>query len=194
MEARRWFLTLGILCGCDSLASPAGDAGVGPGDHAAPEPLSPDLLAACPESERFERAGANECTAIGCQSGYSLNVSPSSGWQPGAYRFELTVDGRAVKCTGALPLKACAERSFSCDADGVRLGESGCALEASQQGIAGIAFDGFPLALSMRVLRDGVEVVSAELTPVYRAGQPNGPGCDPICCSASDELRVTVNR
>jgi hypothetical protein len=152
------------------------------------------LIAACPEAERFERTVANQCTEIGCLSGYTLNVSPSSGWAPGAYRFELTVDGRVVTCTGAIPLRACAGQSFSCDADGVRLGESGCALEPTQQGIASITFDGFPLALSLRVLRDGAELASAELTPLYAAGQPNGPGCDPICCSASDELSVPVTQ
>jgi hypothetical protein len=103
------------------------------------------------------------------------------------------VDGRAVTCQGSLPLKTCGERSFSCDTEGVRLGESGCALPAGQQGLANITFTAFPLALSIRVLRNGDELASAELTPRYTAGQPNGSGCDPVCCGASGQLMVPAN-
>jgi len=192
MQLRRLLLSLVFLCACDSLATPVGDAGVHHGGHSEPEPLPPDLVAACPDSAQFERTGKNECTAIGCQSGYNLDVSPSSGWAAGAYRFELTIDGRAITCQGTIPLAPCSERSFVCDAEGVRLGESGCALGSTQQGIARVSFDGFPLAISVRVLRDGNALASAELTPVYKAGQPNGPGCDPICCSASDAITVSA--
>lgn len=187
MDLRRLVLALGLLCACDSLAAPVDD-----GDQTELEPLPPELVAACPESELFKRTGSNACTAIGCQNGYNLDVSPSSGWAPGAYLFELIVDGRVVNCGGSIPLKACGEPSFSCSADGVRLGESGCALEPTQQGIASILFDGFPLALFVRVRRDGEQLVKAELSPVYALGQPNGPGCDPICCGASDTLTVSA--
>jgi hypothetical protein len=190
MSFRRVFFSLGFLCACESLASPVSDAGVHNGSHTEPEPLAPDLIAACPEAEQFERASRNECTAIGCSSGYNLDVSPSSGWTAGAYSFELDLDGRAITCQGAIPLKACGERSFSCDVEDVRLGESGCALPATQQGISNISFEGFPLALSVRILKDGNELTSAKLAPTYKAGQPNGPGCDPICCSASETLTV----
>jgi hypothetical protein len=185
----RLLLSLCLLCACDSLASPAGDSGTHHGGPE-PDPLPPELITACPESTKFQRTGKNECTAIGCQSGFNLDVSPASGWPAGAYRFELSLDGRAVSCEGAIPLKPCAERSFVCDADGVRLGESGCALEPSQHGISNLFFEGFPLALSVRVLRDGNELTSVELEPSYKAGQPNGPGCDPICCSSSAMLTV----
>jgi hypothetical protein len=143
---------------------------------------------------RFERSGSGACTEIGCLSGYSLTVSPSSGWAAGDYRFELTVDGRAVICEGSLPLKDCGTRSFSCDADVVRLGESGCALPSGQQGIATVTFSGFPLAIALKVLKDGSELMSTELAPSYKAGQPNGPGCDPICCGASAELTIPAAR
>jgi hypothetical protein len=190
MSFRRVFLPLGFLCACESLASPASDASLHNGGHTDPEPLPPEVVAACPEAKQFERASRNECTAIGCSSGYNLVVSPSSGWTAGAYSFELDLDGRAITCQGAIPLKACGERSFSCDADDVRLGESGCALPATQQGISNISFEGFPLALSVRILKDGNELTNAKLTPTYQAGQPNGPGCDPVCCSASETLTV----
>lgn len=182
--ARQW---LGIisLCACDTLGPP------GPVSNAPePEPLPPDLVAACPESVRFERASSRECTDIGCVDGLRLTVSPSSGWAAGAYRFELDVDGQAVTCQGSFPLQSCEQRSFSCDADTVRLGVSGCALPGNQQGIADIAFEGFPLEISVRVLRDGTELASTTLEPAYKAGQPNGPGCDPICCGASGQLTV----
>lgn len=189
MDFRRLVSVFGLLCACDSLDSPS-DASMQMGGRPEPEPLPADLVAACPETAGFDRTSKNECTAIGCSSGFSLDVSPSGAWAPGAYRFELAIDGREVVCEGALPLKPCAERSFSCDADGVRLGESGCALEPAAQGIASIALDGFPLALAIRVLKDGEELTSTELTPTYKAGQPNGPGCDPVCCSASGTLTV----
>ena len=190
MRFRRVFLVVGLLCGCESLADPIADASVHSGGHREPEPLPPDLVAACPESEQLERASKNACTDIGCRSGYNVDVSPSSGWTSGAYSFELDLDGRAITCQGSIPLKACGERSFLCDADGVTLGESGCALPSTQQGIATISFEGFPLAVSVRVLKDGSELASAKLTPGYKASQPNGPGCDPICCNASGSLSV----
>lgn len=187
MNYRRSLFVLALLCACDSPSAPSGnDSGAAP--------LAPDLVAACPDSERFERSGKDECTAIGCQSGFSLSVSPSSGWAPGSYRFELNVDGLAVTCDGVIPLQGCAGPSFSCDADGVRLGESGCALDPAQHGIASVLFDGYPRALSIRVVKDGAEVTNTQLTPSYKAIQPNGPGCDPICCSASGELTVPVRR
>jgi hypothetical protein len=185
MSFWRSAFVLGVLCACDSTTTTVD--GDGPSE---PEPLPADLIAACPEAERFERSASGPCTQIGCVNGYMLNVSPSSGWASGAYRFEITSDRTAVTCQGSLPLKACSEQSFSCDADGVRLGESGCALAAGQQGISTIMFEGYPLALSVRVLRDGEELANVELDPVYSAGQPNGPGCDPICCGATGELTV----
>lgn len=130
------------------------------------------------------------CTDIGCRNGYNVDVSPSSGWAAGDYRFELTVDGRAITCQGSIPLKACGTHSFSCDAQGVRLGESGCALPADQQGISNLDFEGFPLAISLRVLKDGAELASEQLTPKYTSGQPNGPGCDPVCCGALAKLEI----
>jgi hypothetical protein len=151
------------------------------------------LVAACPDSEHFDRTGKHICTEIGCSSGYNLNVSPESGWAMGAYTFELTVDERKVTCQGSLPLEPCGVQSFSCDAGGVRLGESGCALPPNQQGIASIMFEGFPLALTVRVLKDGTELSSSKLVPKYTAGQPNGPGCEPVCCSASGALNIFAN-
>lgn len=190
MSCQRPIFALVFLCACDTLSPAVKDASIANGGRADPDPLPADLIAACPESERFERSGKHPCTEIGCVSGYNINVSPSSGWAMGAYTFELTIDGRKVTCQGAIPLKTCGEQSFSCDADGVRLGESGCALPPDQQGIATIAFEGFPLALSVRVLKNGTELTSSALEPKYAAGQPNGPGCDPICCSAAAELEI----
>lgn len=190
MSFRRVFLSFGLLCACESLASPASDAGVHNGGHSEPEPLPPDLVAACPEAEQFERGTRNACTDVGCRNGFNLDVSPSSGWSAGAYSFELDLDGRALTCQGSIPLKACGERSFRCDADDVMLGESGCALPATAQGIANIAFEAFPLVLSVRILKDGKELTSSKLTPTYKAGQPNGPGCEPVCCGASATLTV----
>ena len=193
MTFQRAILALLLLCACDTLSA-AGDASAPGGGHAKPEPLPPDLVAACPESTSFDRSSKHVCTEIGCLNGYNVIVSPASGLAEGTYAFELTLDGRKISCEGSIPLKPCGERSFSCDADGVRLGESGCALPPNQQGIANLAFDGFPLALTIRVRKDGSELTSKELKPKYTAGQPNGPGCDPICCSAAGELDIFANR
>jgi hypothetical protein len=181
--ARQQLWVIG-LCACDTL----GPLATGP----EPEPLPPDLVAACPASARFERSGSGECTDIGCVNGLRLSVSPQSGWTAGAYRFELDVDSQPVACQGSFPLQSCEERSFSCDAGSVRLGVSGCALPSDQQGIADMAFEGYPLHVSVRVLRDGKELVSTALEPAYTAGQPNGPGCEPVCCGASAQLVVPV--
>ena len=179
-----------VLClssACDTTAPPASSA-IQAGTTAA-APLPADMVRACPGLKRPDRS-ASACTDIGCLNGFQLNVSPSSGWAAGMYQFELTVDGRAITCQGAIPLLPCSEPSFPCDADGVRLGVSGCALPATQQGIASIMFDGYPEAVSLRVLRNGSELQHADLTPTYTSSQPNGKGCEPVCCSAGAELSL----
>lgn len=194
---RARFLEIGFagLCalgGCNTLDTShpaAGDAQVRMDD---PEPLPADMLAACPGIASFKRTGARACTEIGCSNGLSLRVSPDAGWRAGAYRFELGLDGRAVTCAGALPLLPCGQRSFTCDADGVSLGESGCALPANAQGIAQIQLPGYPRQLSVQLSLDGAPLASASFTPDYVSGQPNGPGCEPVCCSASANLTLSA--
>jgi hypothetical protein len=190
LELSACLLGLCVLHGCNTL-----DASRQPDTDepaAMPEPLAADMIKACPDVENFKRSGARACTEIGCVNGLHLRVSPDAGWRAGAYRFDLELDGRPVTCEGALPLKPCGERSFTCDADGVALGESGCALPANAQGIAQIMVPGYPLQLSVRVSLNGAELANASFTPSYVSSQPNGPGCEPVCCGASANFTVSA--
>ena len=129
------------------------------------------------------------CTEIGCSDGLMLNVDPDYEWKWGFYEFSFLMEGRSVFCKGQLPLKKCEEGpSFRCSSDIVQIGESGCALPASAHGIAMIQINDNPRRVLIRVKRGGENVITRTLNPEYKESMPNGPGCGPVCTSASYNL------
>jgi hypothetical protein len=175
----------GALIGCDKSTTNAPDGGT---------TLPSDLLRACPGAAGLSTSKHGACTEIGCVGGFVLRVLPPSSWPQGAYRFVFGIDGHTVTCAGSLPLKSCGEASITCDGAGVHISESGCALPASAQSFSDIRFDDYPGAVSVDVLLSDVSIAHADYQPPYQVGQPNGPGCPPICCSASADLTVTFPR
>lgn len=136
--------------------------------------------------------GPKMCTQIGCLNGLQVELAKATPWAPGAYTFALALDGTAVTCTGALPLRPCdAGPSITCDIpDRVLIGESGCALAPDQHGFANIHVPSAVATFGLTITRDGEQLVATELTPTYVESQPNGPGCEPICHSASARVEL----
>jgi hypothetical protein len=170
------------LTGCDKSTTSAPDGG---------STLPSDLLRACPSAANLSTSKHGACTEIGCVDGFLLRVMPRSNWPEGAYRFVFDSDGHTVRCAGSLPLEPCGEASITCDGAGVRISESGCALPASDQSFSDISFDGYPSAVKADLFLNDASIAHADYQPSYQVGQPNGPGCPPICCSASADLTVT---
>jgi hypothetical protein len=155
--------------------------------------LPADLLAACPDAKAVVRSN-RACTEIGCSSGFRLGVLPREAWPSGRYRFVFRMDGQVTTCNGSLPLPPCGTRGIQCDGDSLRIGESGCALPAASHAFSDIDFQGFPRELSVEVFLDDHSVAQVDYQPVYRFSQPNGAGCEPICCSASGDLKIDFSR
>lgn len=153
------------------------------------------LLCACSKDQGGPGSpdgGGKMCTEIGCVSGLRIDLQKAGAWQPGAYVFTFELDGSPVRCSGALPLKACdAGPSLTCDGEGrVQIGESGCALPPDQHGFSDIQLLGSPAKVRVAIARDGQELHSAELAPTYTESRPNGPGCEPVCRGASAQVAV----
>ncbi len=130
------------------------------------------------------------CTMIGCVDGLILSMDPAPKWEPGHYDLSITLDGREVQCTGDLPLKPCEEGlSFQCSSGGVQIMEGGCALPRDQHGLGDIMIDGAPRNVSVRLARNGQVLVALnKIAPSYQVSRPNGPGCEPVCRSATESL------
>ncbi len=137
------------------------------------------------------------CTLLGCNDGFLVDfTTPTGAWAPGDYRFDLVVDGKAVTCEAALPLPNCSQGTYvnPCDPPDLLLLESGCALPAEQHGFAGLAWSTTPSRMRVTISRDGVALVDTNLAPTYAVSEPNGPGCGPVCRTASATLAVPLAR
>jgi hypothetical protein len=131
---------------------------------------------------------------MGCASGFSLSLEPSSRWPAGDYRFEIEADGVSQVCKVTLPLRGCAAGpSVECTgATLATIGESGCALAPKEHGLSSIQFRGNPLKVRIAVSRQGTALVAQDFAPGYRWVQPNGPGCAPQCLQASSTIRLSL--
>lgn len=138
--------------------------------------------------------GGHACTEIGCVDGLTLQPAAGTTWAPGAYRFELEVDGETVTCTGALPLPPCGPPAITCDRERVvTITESGCALPPSQHGFGDLHFPGAPETVTIEIERDGRTLTRQTFTPTYQTTQPNGPGCPPTCTQGSETFALEAD-
>ena len=137
-------------------------------------------------------AGGGNCTEIGCENGLRMALTKASPWVPGTYVFAFELDGKPVECKGALPLQPCdAGSSLSCTPDSVvQVGESGCALPPEQHGFSDITVRGEPKQVTLKILLDDKPLASTDVTPNFLSSQPNGPGCEPTCRTASSEVAI----
>lgn len=120
------------------------------------------------------------CTEIGCQEGVSIDFEYVD---PGAYVFELVVDGDKVTCKVTLPIQQAPESP--CDAAGAFLGVVGSALPANQQSIEGLTLPTTTAkTISLRATRDGKVIGEKSFAvPYVTSPGPNGPGCEPKTCT-----------
>jgi hypothetical protein len=132
------------------------------------------------------------CTEVGCESGYVVVFQPKAPWPQGQYRFQFDVDGQVATCTGKLPLQQCAHRNAMCEGADVTLAESGCDLPAASHSFWSASFGGSPREVKATAFLDGKPIGAATLKPTYERSQPNGPGCGPICCSATGEFQLSI--
>lgn len=153
------------------------------------------LVAACsppPEPPKAAADSAKACSEMGCDDGLAIELVRPSPWPAGAYRFTLSIDGKAVRCEGALPLPPCdSGPSFHCDDASLTIAESGCALPPGEHAITGLhstLTEGSEASLLIE--HEGSIQATAKLTPSFQTLQPNGPGCEPVCQSAS--LKLTL--
>lgn len=149
-------------------------------------------LAACggtttaqPGSSGGASSGGRPCTEIGCDNGVRVDFTFR---EPGAYVFDVTVDGAHVTCKATLPLPR--QPPDACDRADVMLGLVGSMLPADQQSISGLIFTSTTAgSISVRATRDGTALGDKTFAPPYVTSPgPNGPGCEPDECKAA---RVT---
>jgi hypothetical protein len=153
---------------------------------------TPPVAAACElPPEPPQGPPASMCTEMGCTSGYRIGVSPDQGWPAGQYTFEITADGKQQICTGSIPLSDCATQSIRCTGDDLAsIEELGCAIDVASQGYGGIAFNGTPCDVRIKISRDGEVLADSSFTPDYRWIEVNGPGCGPRCLQGSDAVTL----
>jgi hypothetical protein len=134
------------------------------------------------------------CTEIGCVDGLHVELTPGSRWPAGRYRIDVEADGAAQSCEAVLPLKACdAGPSAQCSGAALAtIGESGCALPPADHGLSDINFSGAPKRVHVRITRDGAAIADKDISPTYKRLQPNGPGCEPVCSSASEGIALSL--
>lgn len=162
-----------------------------PGPTSSAGSIDPVVARACPDAPSVSASGATECTGMGCNDGYQIDVTPHEDWPSGDYRYILELDGRTVTCAGSLPLKPCGSPSMTCDGEGVSITESGCALDPAQHAFGGVSIPELPQDVHLRLEHDGVPLVDQALTVEYASSQPNGPDCGPVCCQGGDAVSLS---
>ncbi len=162
-----------------------------PGPTATAGSIDPAVARACPDAPSISASGATECTEMGCNDGYQIDITPYEAWPAGEYRYVLELDERTVTCTGTLPLQPCGSPSITCDGEGVSITESGCALDPAQHAFGGVSIPELPQSVHLRLEHNGTPLVDQALTVEYTSSQPNGPGCGPACCQGGDAVALS---
>jgi hypothetical protein len=186
IDSTRVSLLVVALAACGGASSSGGGAPVANtsrGDQAAPACELP------PEPPRAPPAAM--CTEMACRDGYHVSLTPDEGWPVGQYTFEIVADGKRQVCTGGIPLADCGTSTLRCTGDDVAaIGELSCGGDVALQAFDSISFNGTPCEARITISRDGAVLVDRTFTPSYRWIDVNGPGCDPRCLQAGNELPV----
>jgi len=125
---------------------------------------------------------SKECTAMGCDQNARIDFTFT---EPGAYVFEVAVDGAKATCRTTLPLPR--GPSAPCDRGDVLLGLVGSELPADQQSISGlILLTTTAKAVAIRATRDGALIGEKTIELAYTVTPgPNGPDCEPKECRSA---------
>lgn len=143
------------------------------------------LAASCGSDSPEE--GPSGCTEIGCTDGLSVAFS-SASWPAGDYRLDVVADGLDYYCETVLPLDK--DVPVTCSSDSLTLEVSGTELPPDQQAITGMHLSGLAEIVQVSLSRDGLPLATQTYYPTYETVQPNGPGCEPTCRSASGSLQL----
>jgi hypothetical protein len=126
----------------------------------------------------------HSCTDIGCQSGVTANLTPSSGaWQKGEYTLQLMLDDEQESCSFRIPEDLPSTSIIDC-ARG-----SQTQLSLALSGPLRLRVTSQPKTWQLALLRDGAPILTDMRTLVYKKSQPN-EGCAPICHNASVDLTI----
>ncbi len=131
-----------------------------------------------------ETTETKACTAIGCESGFQVNLQTST-WAAGTWKVEAKVGGDTRTCSVAIPLPSSGQATCS---GKLVLGTSGSALAPAQQSLTSVHLSDTPTAVTVSVFRDGALQASKDFSPSYTTSQPNGAGCEPTCTQANATL------
>ena len=124
------------------------------------------------------------CTLIGCLDSFSIRPTDPASLAPGAYEFQLVIDGRSITCSTGVPVTDAVD---ACENRGT--GPLTVVLTPPDR-IQDITVSGSPSTVAITIVRDGQVVVSKIFKPSYRESQPNGPDCPPICRNAEAVLEL----
>lgn len=144
-----------------------------------------------PSSAQPDENAGFACTQMWCQEGFTLILN-GSDWPPGAYTFTVTGDGKKTACISRLPFTGC-EGNTKCDAEGVIIGESGCAMGPETHSFYAVMMPATPQAFSLAIEHESGKTFTynQEAVPM-QCSYPNGERCDPRpCCSANLSADVT---
>jgi hypothetical protein len=149
------------------------------------------LSVQCSKNNKTEKKSGDAeplvCTEMGCSDGFRITLEPTSGWRQGKYKFSIVHDGTTTVCEGELPLKPCGTPSLTCTAEGISIGESGCAIPADEQGFSDISSTTLPKSVEVQIEFEGAGVISKTFAFEYKEVFPNGPDCGGQCTQAPAE-------
>lgn len=129
------------------------------------------------------------CTLIGCEDAYSVTLAPSGdAFPPGRYHVEASADGTTETCTFDVTSSAFLEVSQESDGCQGAFAFTPSADGASRQ--VRVLFSPLADDVTVRVRRDGDDVASLRVDPVYVDQYPNGPDCGAVCRQADTSIRV----
>lgn len=141
-------------------------------------PLGPGCNSMC--------AAKDECTEAGCTDGVTLQfVAAASGFAAGAYALDIDRDGDASTCTFVV-------------SDGPGCAIAPCVTDTTCNALYDLS--GVPpqivlplpiaTALSVTLSRDGDPLVDGDPPLAYALSAPNGPGCGPVCATATATFQL----
>lgn len=135
------------------------------------------------------RAELLACTQMWCQEGMTV-MFKDGVWPAGDYTFTVKLDDKTVTCKGSLPFKTC-DGSVTCDAEGVTIGESGCAMGPETHSFHAVMTPVPPQHVTLDIARSDGKTFSFDSAVEAECGYPNGEQCDVHqCCSAVIETNV----
>lgn len=153
--------------------------------------LAVGAIACAPETDLMleeEFPDATGCSEAFCESGLRVAlVTPV--FTPGAYSLALRADGVETACdfvVGGL--------EDGCGPGGPCLLDDDCGVipsfSFSPHSVVVQVGPGTPERVDITVYRGGSQIAGSNFAPAYQLYEPAGPGCEPVCETASAQLDI----